>query len=165
MQYSGVNKILVVVVIVLLLTNLGVLYFYNRPETHGFDKEKSKNEQMADWMRKELGFNELQASKYIKLREKRDSLMMPLQAELKIAKLNFLTLLSSNNVKDSVIENASKRIAQKQIPIDIAYFWHFKRVQDLCTPEQQPLLDSMLQRMVIRSVGGGNYPSAHGKGR
>jgi len=71
------NKVLLVLILVLLATNLGMLWYFTR-ESKVETKPVSRTERMGDMMRKELGFNDDQVQQYITLRLRRDSLMQPL---------------------------------------------------------------------------------------
>lgn len=146
------NKVLLVLILVLLATNLGMLWYFTR-ESKVEAKPLTRTERMAEMMRKELGFNDDQVQQYIALRLRRDSLMQPLNLELRQAKMNFIELLRQPNVPDSVVQKAALEVAMKQVPIEVAFFQHFKRIQGLCTPAQLNSFDSLLARMVRRNTG------------
>lgn len=146
------NKVLLVLIMVLLATNFGMLWYFTR-ESKVETKPVSRTERMGDMMRKELGFNDDQVQQYITLRLRRDSLMQPLNLELRQAKMNFLELLRQPNVPDSLVQKAALEVALKQAPIEVEFFQHFKRIQALCSQEQLGSFDSMLSRMVRRNTG------------
>lgn len=146
------NKVLLVLILVLLATNLGMLWHFTR-ESKVETKPVSRTERMGDMMRKELGFNDDQVQQYITLRLRRDLLMQPLNLELRQAKMNFLELLRQPNVPDSLVQKAALEVAMKQAPIEVEFFQHFKRIQALCSPAQLGSFDSMLSRMVRRNTG------------
>ncbi|MCU0335708.1 MAG: periplasmic heavy metal sensor [Chitinophagaceae bacterium] len=146
------NKVLVLLVVVLLITNLGMLWYFTRPAKEEA-KPLTRAERSAEMMRKELGFDEAQAADYLALRARRDSLLQPLNADLRQAKLALLSLLQQPGVADSTVEQAVARVAEKQAPLELAYFRHFQRVRALCLPAQHPGFDSMLVRMVRRNTG------------
>ena len=52
------------------------------------------------------------------------------------------------------VEQTAAEITEKQKGIEVAYYYHFRRVQALCRPDQLPLLDTVLTRMVMRNTGG-----------
>jgi hypothetical protein len=52
-----------------------------------------------------------------------------------------------------MMQLAAEKIAAKQVPIEVAFHQHFKRIQAICNPQQLKSFDSMLLRMVRRSTG------------
>lgn len=152
MQSGPKNKVLVMLVVALLLTNLGMLWYFNR-ETKEATQVLSRSERMAEMMKKELGFSDAQALEYLRLRQLRDSLMQPLNQELRAAKMEMIQLLRQPNVPDSVALAAASKIAARQAPLEMEYYRHFRRMQALCEAGQLGAFDSMLVRMVKRNTG------------
>jgi hypothetical protein len=143
---------LIILIIVLLITNLSMLWYFTR-DAKEESKPLSRTERMAEMMRKELGFDDKQVQEYISLRNRRDSILAPLNAELRQAKIDMVNLLNSSNVTDSAVQEAAEKVAAKQVPIEVAFQQHFKRIQAICNPKQQKSFDSMLLRMVRRNTG------------
>jgi periplasmic protein CpxP/Spy len=143
------SKMLVVLVIVLVLTNLGMLYYLLQYQK---EEKKSKTDKQIEWITKELQLDNDQVKRYIALRATRDSVLQPLNEHLQAAKMKMVNLLQkpSNTVPDSTVAATATEITAAQKGIEIAYYDHFRRMQALCHPEQLPRLDSMLIRMVTR---------------
>jgi hypothetical protein len=152
MSTTSNKPALIILIVVLLITNLGMLWYFTR-DTKEESKPMSRTERMAEMMRKELGFDEKQVQEYIGLRNRRDSILAPLNAELRQAKIDMVNLLNTEGVADSTILLAAQKIAAKQVPIEVAFQQHFKRIQAICNQQQQKSLDSMLLRMVRRNTG------------
>ncbi|HMP92773.1 MAG TPA: hypothetical protein PKD90_07875 [Phnomibacter sp.] len=145
------NKVLLLVIAALLITNIGILWYYNKPEPQ--EKPRSRNERSAEYIKKELGFNDEQLAQYLRLRSLRDSLLRPINLQMREARLHMISLLQQPNVPDSVANKAFEAIGKVQIPMEREYYNHFRRMQAICTPEQLPRFDSMLNKMVRRNTG------------
>lgn len=151
MTSSGRNKVLVILVIVLLLTNAGMLVYLN---TSGGKEAPPPPMAKGEWVSKELKLDSLQKKAYLASRDRRDSALVPMQLELRAAKLGLIGLLSQPDVADSTIQASIKGITEKQQSIEREFFDHYTRMRQLLRPDQYPLLDSTLTRMVIRNTGG-----------
>jgi periplasmic protein CpxP/Spy len=152
MSNSSNKPALIILIVVLLITNLGMLWYFTRDAKEEV-KPTTRTQRMAEMMRKELGFDSNQAQEYINLRHRRDSIMAPMNAELREAKIEMIKLMSTEGVTDSMMQLAAEKIAAKQVPIEVAFHQHFKRIQAICNPQQLKSFDSMLLRMVRRSTG------------
>jgi hypothetical protein len=152
MSNSSNKPALIILIVVLLITNLGMLWYFTRDAKEEV-KSVSRSERMAQMMRKELGFDSLQAQEYINLRSRRDSIIAPMNAELRQAKIDMINLLGSEDVSDSMLQVAAENVAAKQVPIEVAFHQHFKRVQAICNPQQMKRFDTMLLRMIRRNTG------------
>jgi periplasmic protein CpxP/Spy len=154
MDNTGKNKILLLIIAVLVVTNLGMLWYFSKPEKE--EKPRSRNERMAEYMKKELGFDDAQVKQYLAYRELRDSVMAPLNMEMRAARMEMVNLLRQPSVPDSLVKAVVTRIGEKQVPIELESYNHFRRTQSLCRPDQQAKYDSMLVRMVKRNTGDGS---------
>ena len=141
------NRNLLIIIGVLLLTNIAVLVYFlgqKKPETsHGEGGRSS----VSEMLQKEVGFNDEQTAQYKELKEKQRETIRPMYDDMRKAKDSLFRLLSYPGASDSLLNKLSDAIAQKQKAIDLQAFNHFKRVRELCTPQQQPKYDSMVLRM------------------
>lgn len=149
------NKVLSLLVLVLLLTNilLVVFFVFMKPEA---PKPSFKRDPHTDVMRvleKEVGFNAQQMEEYKKLKDQHWDRMKPYFGEMRAARNNFYKLLNQASVPDSVVNRLADSVAAKQKQMDLQTFRHFSQVKALCTPEQQPKFDSLVQQ-VIKKMGG-----------
>lgn len=150
----GKNKTLLLLIAVLLVANFVMLYLLLKPETK--PSELTRVERMVKMLQDELGLDSAQTVNYLSLREYRDQKLKPLQDSMKTAKQEMMTLLRKEGLTDAEVNAAAQKVGDEQALIEIAYFEHFKRMQQLLTPEQQPKFDSLLFRMVNRSGLGDN---------
>jgi protein CpxP len=146
------NKSLIFIIAVLLLTNIAVLgyflWFKKSPRQEG----PGRSPGIEAALQKEVGFNDQQIAQYKQLKEEQWKNFRPMFDDMHKAKDSLFNLLSYENVNDSVINTTADVIAQKQKAIDIRMFNHFRQVRSLCTPEQLPKYDSLIQRM-MRKMG------------
>ena len=57
-------------------------------------------------------------------------------------------LLKTEQIVDSVKNNAALKVSLSIQALDILTFDHFKKVRVLCTEEQKPKFDELIQKMV-----------------
>jgi hypothetical protein len=151
MTTAGKSKMLVLLVIVLLLTNVAMLYYLLKNNS---EEKKTRDEKQVEYMRKELRLDESQLHQYISLRAKRDSVMAPLNESLRESKMKMIGYLRqpAGSVPDSVVKATAEEISDKQKEIEFAFYEHFRRIQAICKPDQIPLFDSVLIKMVNRTT-------------
>ncbi|MGN7721950.1 Spy/CpxP family protein refolding chaperone [Chitinophaga sp. 22620] len=144
------NKVLSVLVIILLLTNLLLLFFFvwNKPADPARTSNRSRGGEVMQLLEKEVGFSKQQLDQYKQLKEQHWERMKTSFGELRTARDNFYKLLNENSVADSVITAAADSIGSRQMEIDVQTFRHFREVRGLCTPEQLPHFDSVVQHVM-----------------
>lgn len=143
------NKNLLIIIAVLLLTNIAVLGYFLFFKTPGkpFNNNDRERNGITEVLQKEVGFSDEQVAKYKELKEKQQQTIRPMFDDMRKAKDSLFSMLSKENIADSVLDKMSDVIAQKQKALDLQTFRHFKNVRGLCTVDQQPKYDSMLVRM------------------
>jgi hypothetical protein len=154
MSYLRNHKLLLLIIGVLLVANLGLLYFFV------FDKHQYPGRMSPEDMRKksiekaktEVGLNDEQAARYDSLRTKQFENMRPLFDDLVKAKEDYFSLIYQQGVSDSVLNSYATRIGEKQMAIDVNTFRYFRTIKDLCTEEQKPKMDSFIKQIVKRII-------------
>ncbi len=143
------NKVLSVLVIILLLTNLLLLFFFvwNKPDEGVKGPVRGRGE-VTQLLEKEVGFSKQQLDQYKQLKDQHWERMKPSFGELRIARDNLYKLLNESSVPDSVVTAAADSIGARQVVIDLQTFRHFREVRSLCTPEQLPRFDSVVQHVM-----------------
>jgi len=146
------NKVLLIIVGVLLLTNLGMLLFFvnMKPPANRFGRDGKGRQGMMEILEKKAGFSKQQLSAYQQLRDQHWVKMKPLLADMRNAKDSFYRLLYVPDVPDSVLKNAAMIIGQKQQAIDLQTFHHFQQVRNLCDPAQRPGFDTLVHQVIYR---------------
>jgi len=167
MSYLRNHKILLLIIGVLLVANLGLLYFYvfNKPQKS--HRTPATPEQMrASAMKKvkdEVGFNDQQAMVYDSLRANQFRNMRPLFEDVTKSKEEFFSLIYQEGVSDSAINAYAARIGDKQVALDVSTFRYFQSIKALCNEEQKPKMDSFIKQIVKRIINNGQRRPADRK--
>lgn len=153
MSYLRNHKLLLLIIGVLLVANIGLLYFFvlNRPEkpTH------KPRPNPLEVVKKEVGFNDQQAGTYDSLRNNQFKNMRPLFEDVTKSKEDFFSLIYNEGVNDSTINAYASRIGEKQMALDLSTYRYFQSIKALCTEEQKPKMDSFIKQIVKRIVNNG----------
>jgi periplasmic protein CpxP/Spy len=144
------NKILSLLLLFLLLTNIGMLVFfvYTKPASPQRHPDKDKGGEMLQMLEKQVGFTPDQLAQYKSLKNQHWDSIRPYFGEVRVAKDNFFKLINNAAVPDSVINAAADTIAAKQKKIDLRTFRYFQRLRSICTPQQQPAFDSVVSQVL-----------------
>jgi hypothetical protein len=152
MSYLRNNKVLLLITSVLLIANIGLLYFFvfNKPQ-----KTSKPPVNPIEKVKIEVGLNDEQAVLYDSLRTKQFRNMKPLFKELTKSKEDFFSLIYQQGVSDSVLNSYASKIGQKQMELDISTFHYFQSIKALCNEEQKPKMDSFIKQIVKRIINNG----------
>lgn len=142
------NRILSVAVILLLISNIALVFFLMKDKGRG-DGKRGKGDP-SGIMAKELGMTEQQVKDHKQLKDGHFKTVRPLYDSLRAAKAAYFALIKDPAVTDSTAAVYRARINARQNEIDSMTFAHFKRVRSLFTPEQQPRFDEFVQKMMQR---------------
>src|SRR6185436_4047323 len=156
------NKIYVSLIGLLLLSNLALVAFFvlNKPEKREVRREHPGS-YMKDALKNDVGFTDQQMAEFDKMADQHRQQMRPLFEDIGKTKESFYKMLSQPQTADTVLNQAVSQIGDKQKAIDIKIFTHFQNIRQLCTPEQQPAFDSLIQRVVHRMI----FPMRRGDSR
>jgi Spy/CpxP family protein refolding chaperone len=154
MSYLKNHKLLLVIISVLLIANIGLLYYFvfNKPRPPVKPTQEQMRARAKEKVKSEVGFNDEQAAKYDTLRTAQFEKMKPLFEDLTKSKEDLFNLISQSGVSDSVIQNYANAIGEKQKAIDLNTFEYFQSIKALCTEEQKPKMDSFIQQIVKRII-------------
>ena len=157
MSYLRNHKLLLLIIGVLLVANIGLLYFFvlNKPPQKEHRPPISDEERRAMAMKKvkeEVGFNDQQATIYDSLRNNQFKNMKPLFADVTRSKEEFFALIYNEGVSDSTINVYAAKIGEKQMALDLSTYRYFQSIKALCTEEQKPKMDSFIKQIVKRIV-------------
>ncbi|HVT84804.1 MAG TPA: periplasmic heavy metal sensor [Chitinophagaceae bacterium] len=151
------SKILVLIIVVLLISNialLGFMFFGKKGER----KQPERGKSFSDYFEKQLGFTPEQSAKFHQLRDQHFENIRPLLKEVRKAKDSLFSIMRLPEVPDSVLEKAAEDLAQKEKAQELQSFRHFRKVRELCTDEQKPKFDTLISRIINRSFA---RPSGH----
>ena len=150
MSYLRNHKLLLLIISVLLIANIGLLYFFvfNKPE----GPRKTPMQNPIEKVKTEVGLNDQQAALYDSLRSQQFRNMKPLFKELTKSKEDFFSLIYQQGVSDSVLNSYASKIGEKQMELDISTFHYFQSIKALCNEEQKPKMDSFIKQIVKRII-------------
>ena len=156
------NKIYVLLIGILLLSNLALVAFFvaNKPEKKEVKRERPGG-YMKEALKNEVGFDEQQMAKFEDMASKHKQQMRPLFEDISKTKESFYKLLTQPGTPDSILNISAREIGDKQRLLDLKIFTHFQNIRELCTPEQRPKFDTLVQRVVHRMI----FPMRRGEGK
>ncbi len=156
------NKILTIAVVLLLLTNIGLIAFMMTGKRKKGEGKRPGNREPFEMMVKELGMTDQQQKDYKGLKEAHFKNVRPLFDSIRAAKTAFYSMIKEGSVSDSVVNAHTSQITARQAVLEKATFEHFRQVRNIFTDEQKPKYDSFLLKMMQR---GKRDSSGRGKGR
>ncbi len=145
------NKILLIIIGILLLSNLVLISFFllDKPGAKGAMRGDRK-EMITAFLQKEIGFNQQQLQQYDSLNEQHRSKLKAMFDVARNDRENEFKKLTIDNFSDSFIFNTATKLAGKQKEIEIVMFKHFRDIRILCNAQQQPKFDSLFYKMLNR---------------
>jgi protein CpxP len=165
-QFFKKYKVLILIIVGLLILNavlIGYLIFPKRSEYVHPHAEMNRSEESRNNIKKILvtvvGFDSNQINQYQQLQKDHWKMIRPQFGELRNAKNEFFSLLSSSlGPEDARVLAAADSIAHKQRTIDLATYAHFMELRTICRADQQMQFDSLLQQVILRMNGPGRRP-------
>lgn len=153
MSYLRNNKLLLLIIGVLLVANISLLWFYvwKKPARKG---SRPPTETPSMKLKREIGFNDQQATIYDSLREKHYGSIRPMFEDLRTSRDSLFKLMHQPMVDDSLIAMQSEVVYEKQKAIDLKMHRYFRSIRDLCTEEQKPKMDSFLTNLAKKMSNG-----------
>lgn len=153
------NKILLLIIAALLVSNLTLLGFMFWGK-HADKKPSERGKPFSDFFEKELGFTPEQVTRFHQLRDEHLENIRPFLKEVRTAKDSLFGLMRLANLPDSVVEKTADDLAQKEKAEELQSFRHFRKVRELCSEEQKIKFDSLMNKIINRSFGRGQNHTA-----
>lgn len=142
------NKLLILVIGLLLVSNIVLVYFLM--SGNGNKPPKRDRNDPTEVMIKEVGMDEKQAATHKQMKDEHFKNVRPLYDSLRAAKAAYFGLVKDNNVTDSLARVYRERIAGWQSTIDSMTFAHFRKMRNTLNAEQQPKYDEFVQKLMQR---------------
>jgi protein CpxP len=153
---SSRNKLLLLIITVLVISNLALAAFLVFGKKCGPKHMRQGREAFSNFIKKELNFSEEQSGKFQQLTTEHFEKMRPIMQDIRQAKDSFFSLMRQPDVpSDSVLLAGADQIAQKQKFQELQSFRHFRQVRELCNDEQKPKFDTLIKKMINRSFSRG----------
>lgn len=137
------NKITTWLIAILIIGNIATLIFF---WVGHFRNQKMNSPR--EFLAKKLNFSDNQKSIYFNLAKEHNQSANKIRTQIKIDKDNFFKLLQSDQISDSVRNNEALKVSISIQSLDILTFEHFKKVRAICSEEQKPKFDELIQKMV-----------------
>ena len=128
MSYLRNHKLLLLIISVLLVANIGLLYFFvsKRPEHPPKMTQEQMRKKAIEKVQDEVGLTDEQAVVYDSLRNQQFKNMKPLFKSITKSKEDFFSLIYQQGVSDSVLNAYASEIGKKQMELDISTFHYFQ---------------------------------------
>lgn len=153
MSYLRNNKLLLLIIGVLLVANIGLLWYYAWKKPNKTESKRTI-ESASSRLKREVGFSDQQAAIYDSLRKQHYSNIRPMFEGLRSSRDSLFKLMHQPMVEDSLIAMQSEIVYEKQKAIDLKMHRYFRSVRDICTEEQKPKMDSFLTDLGKKMANG-----------
>ncbi|RYY61817.1 MAG: periplasmic heavy metal sensor [Chitinophagaceae bacterium] len=141
------NKILLLIIAVLLLTNIAVLVYFLGYRQDG---EEMKSKGATELLKEQVGFSQEQLDRYKQLRDQQRETIRPMYERMRNTKDSLFRLLSDTAVSDGRLDDITGNIGSQQKSLDLLTFRHFSELRKICRPEQRVAYDSMVVQLFRR---------------
>jgi hypothetical protein len=143
------NKLLLLVIGFLLVTNITMLLFFmNGRPAERRNMRAERKAMMISFLKKEIGFSQEQLTQYDSLTEQHKRKVRSMFESAGKDKEGQVKQLTADNFSDSSINSIAGVASTKQKEMEIEMFTHFKYVRNICTPAQLPKFDSLFYTML-----------------
>lgn len=163
------NKSLVFLIVILLISNIGLLlyFFVLKPSPKKPDGPRG-DFSVVNYMKKEVGFDEEQTKQFEILHNQNRESLKTISDSIRSTKNALYKLLQEGvNPPDSVVQKSIQAIGNYQQRLELTMFRHLEKVRTICTPEQRVKFDTVVNRMNNRSPwfrrGGGHFSDSSAK--
>ena len=143
MRNIGKNKFTSWLTIILIVANIATLLFYWIGNV-----KHARDNSPKEFLATKLNFSTHQKDLYFDLAKEHNENAKKIREQIKVNKDIFFQLLKSDKIIDSIRNSAAAKVSSSIQSLDILTFEHFKKVRSLCTVEQKPKFDELIQRMV-----------------
>jgi len=134
-------------ILLLVAINLGLCYLYFFKPNHS---RKKGNDSMHSWLDKNVGMTAQQESLHVKLRTTYFSDLRAINDSIRVIKARFISRSAENDFSDSLSTYWTDSINRWQRRADELTFRHVRAVRNILEPKQQPILDSLIQVLMLR---------------
>ena len=142
------SKVFLTIIAILLVANIAMLTFFLMKKGNGRnDKKPDRKAMIAEFLKKEIGFNQAQLQQYDTLSDKHRDNMKKMFENSRSSKDNQFKQLTSGNFNDSIMNSVANQSAASQKIMELQMFNHLKSIRMLCTPEQLPKFDSLFVKI------------------
>jgi periplasmic protein CpxP/Spy len=150
------SKILITIIGILLVANIALVSFYLlKKDDRRHDKRMDRKTVIADFLKNEIGFNEIQMQQYDSMSTAHSKYMKTMFEANRNSKDKQFKELTAADFSDSVMNSIAEQSAASQKALELQMFSHLKNIRALCTPAQQPKFDSLFVKVLNKRGGEG----------
>jgi hypothetical protein len=150
------NKVLLLIIGILLIANIVMVsFFIMKKDGRKQERRPDRKTMIADFLQKEIGFNQQQLQQYDTLSNRHRENMKAMFEKLRGTKDLQFKQLAAGDFSDSVINSVADQSAASQKIMEVQMFGHLKSIRMLCTPGQLPKFDSLFVKILNRRGGEG----------
>ena len=132
------------------VVTLAILWMHNKKEPPAVIVPPGPQEQVFEFVTRELKLDTAQQEAYAKLREEHQAGVRPMQDSLRKLKDRFFSLLQQASPTDSLIQRYSREAADLDQQLTLFTFRHFQKLRAICNPEQQQRFDKIIEEVIHR---------------
>ena len=147
MNKGSRNRVLLIVIAVLLLTNLVMAFLFFRMNKA---PEEKRGPGFTERLKKDVGFTPEQMAVYEPKKKAFWDNMRKRFEEIRTTKRDLYHFMYDPTVPDSVMNAKAEIIGAQQKELDLFVVRHFKDVRTLCKPDQVSKYDSLLPVIIER---------------
>ncbi|MDE3213972.1 MAG: hypothetical protein KGM98_12115 [Bacteroidota bacterium] len=141
-------------IVILLITNILLILFFVVLDKPAARSGRGRNPNgLATMLKNDVHFSPNQLGEYYDLRRRQLDSIHRMFDGLRASRMEFYDHLFTGHLSDSALEAQAGDLAQKQKTLDLYMFHHFMMLRDICTPEQLPLFDTTLRKVLVRMTG------------
>ena len=146
------NRWMGIVTLFLITVNIFtlVLLWSNKERKSGDDKMPPPQEQVFEFINKELKLDSVQQNAYKKLREEHQLAQRPLQDSIRQAREDFFELLKQPAATKEEIALQNNKISMAEEQLNLVTFNHFQILRQLCSADQQKTFDGLIKEVLHR---------------
>ena len=137
------SKIVSWLIALLVVANITTLAFF----WIGHFKNQKENSP-KEFLSKNLNFSKSQKNAYFILAKEHNESAKIIRDQIKNDKESLFQLFKSDTINDSVRNDKALKVSMSIQALDILTFEHFRKVRAICTEEQKPQFDELIQKMV-----------------
>jgi periplasmic protein CpxP/Spy len=144
------NKILILTIAVLLITNsILLILFLNKPGSRSSRREREAA--LLAFVKKDLAFSPQQLQQFDSLGKWHREKVKTLMESFRSNKTEELKAIAAADFSDSVLILSASRSGNRQRAMELQLFDYFKRIRNLCTAPQREKFDTLYHTLWRRS--------------
>lgn len=144
------TKLLIICLVALVLLNAGTLFYLFRSQKSAGQAPPQKGEGPATYIIEQLKLNDQQQAEFKKLRDEHQGSIRRAREEDKKLHQAFFGLVKSGKAAGAEADSLISLMAAQRKIMENATFTHFQKLRNLCTDEQKPKLDEIIDELAMR---------------